>query len=87
MTKSRRKMVLRLAKFLSLMTAIATCVLAYAVHQMQLARVGDMFDQVVAEQTQALAVTALVLLGGVSVVATILFVGFYVAAGKQEDGP
>ena len=85
MTTSRRKLILDFSIFLGVMIATATGVLAYAARQMQLARFGDIFDRVVSDQTQTWVVPTLVVIGGVSIVGLLLFIGLYIFRGREVE--
>jgi hypothetical protein len=83
MNTSRRKLILGFSIFLGVMIAPATGVLAYAAHQMQLARFGDIFDLVVSQQTQTWVVPTLIAIAGISIVGFLLFIGLYLFLGKE----
>ncbi len=85
MNTSRRKLILGFSIFFALMAAATTGVLAYAAHQMQLARFGDIFDRIVSEQTQTWVVPALVVIAGITIVGFLLFIGLYIFRGKEAD--
>ena len=83
MSTSRRKLVLSFFVFLGVMTAAATGVLAYSAHEMQLARFGDIFDRIVSEQSQTWVTPALVVIGGFSIIALLLFIGLFFFGGRE----
>jgi hypothetical protein len=83
MNTSRRKLILGFSIFLGAMIASAKGVLAYAAHQMQLARFGDIFDLVVSQQTQTWVVPTLIAIAGISIVEFLLFIGLYLFLGKE----
>jgi sterol desaturase/sphingolipid hydroxylase (fatty acid hydroxylase superfamily) len=85
MNTTRRKFVLRFCIFLGLMAAGATGVLAYAAHQMQLARFGDIFDRVVSEQTQTWVLPVLIVIAGVSIIGLLLFVGLFIFRSRETE--
>jgi uncharacterized BrkB/YihY/UPF0761 family membrane protein len=83
MNKSRRKLILGFSIFLGVMLAVTTGVLAYSAHQMQLAQFGDIFDRVVSNQTQSWVIPTLVVIIGISVVGTLIFIGLYIYRGQE----
>ena len=87
MNTSRRKLILGFSIFLGVVIVSATGVLAYAAHQMQLARFGDIFDLVVSQQTQTWVVPTLIAIAGISIVGFLLFIGLYLFLEPSERTP
>jgi Na+/H+-dicarboxylate symporter len=83
MNKSRRKLILWFSIFLGMMLAIVTGLLAYAAHQMQLAQFGDIFDRIVSNQAQTWIAPALIIIIGISIAGTCIFIGLYIYRGKE----
>jgi hypothetical protein len=78
MNKSRRKLILCFSIFLGAVVAATTGVLAYASHQMQLARFGDIFDRVGTESALGWVAPTLIVLVGISIIGVVFFIGLYI---------
>ena len=77
MNRTQRKLFLGFAAYVAVMLAAITAVLSYAAYQDQLARFGDIFDRVTSEQTQTWVLPTLVVIGGLSLVGFVVFIGLW----------
>jgi hypothetical protein len=78
MNKSRRKLILCFSIFLGTVVATTTGVLAYASHQVQLARFGDIFDRVGTESALGWVAPTLIVIVGISIIGVVFFIGLYI---------
>jgi hypothetical protein len=87
MNKSRRKLILCFSVFLGAVVAATTGVLAYASHQVQLARIGDIFDRAGTESALGWVAPTLIVIVGISIIGVVFFIGLYIffEAGARNE--
>ena len=83
MNASRRKLILGFSIFPGLIVAAITGVLAYAAHQAQLEKYGDIFDRIVSQQTQTWIIPMLIVIAGISAIGILIFIGLFIVRGKE----
>lgn len=84
MNRTQRKLFLGFATYVAVILAAITAVLSYVAYQGQLARFGDIFDRVASEQTQTWVLPTLVVIGGISLVGVVVFIGLWTFHQKDS---
>ncbi len=77
MSRPQKKLFVAFTAFIALVLAAATAVLAYAVRTTKRDYRGDIFDRIVAQDTEAWLLPTLICLGGALLVGIAVFVGLW----------
>jgi hypothetical protein len=77
MSRTQRKLFIAFTAFVAVLIAATTAALAYAVRTTKRDYRGDIFDQLVSQQTTAWLQPTLICIGGALLVSIALFVGLW----------